>query len=330
MDQSVAQASAVAFSHCVVCDANAAAVLFRGSLSRHQLLILRCRSCEHVYLNGWGGTFDEDMYGYYSARVDLSRDYVYDPLNTKRHVELLDSLSTKVAGRRLLDVGCGEGQFVASASEAGWDSLGIDLASGAVQVAQKFGVNCRSEDFFAQSLSDERFDLISMFEFIEHVPHPTRFLKRARELLVPGGLLYLTTPNFASAARRIMKGAWPVFHPEHFSYFTPVQLSELVRDAGLEVVLVETRNLDPQAVLHIIKNSGRFAAPSPNVTQESHATPAGSDAVLEKFRASTGQRARRLVEGSAVLRATKRALNRAISMTDFGDTIVLTARRTTD
>lgn len=321
--------SEAAHSRCIACDASAGTVVFRGGSPWSEgLVLLRCSRCSHVYLDGWATEFVVDLYSYYSLRVGETREQAYNPLNTKRQRELLDWLATRTSGRRLLDVGCGEGQLVCTASEAGWDALGIDLAKGAITIAQSFGVNCVEEDFFAPSLEGERFDVITMTELIEHVPGPGRFLRRARDLLNPGGLLYITTPNFASLARRLMGGAWHPIHPEHLSYFTPGVLRNLAaREAGLELMFAETRNFDPRAGLHLLKAAASKIAPR---NRSSIASNHGADAappagVTEDV--PLHQRVRGLLERSAPLRAAKRAVNAGLSAVSAGDTMFLTFRR---
>jgi SAM-dependent methyltransferase len=321
--------SDAAHSRCIACDATAGSVVLLGASPWSDgLVLLRCSRCSHVYLDGWATEFIGDLYAYYSVRIGKSREHVYDPLNTKRQRELLDWLGTRTSGRRLLDVGCGEGQLVCTASEAGWDALGIDLAKGAITIAQSFGVRCLEEDFFAPSLDGERFDVITMTELIEHVPSPGRFLRRAGDLLNPGGLLYITTPNFASLARRIMGGAWHPIHPEHLSYFTPDVLCDLgAREAGLEVMFAETRNFDPRAGLHFLKTAvSKIAPPSRASVTSSHGSGAAQPAGVTGD-VPLNQRVRGLLERSAPLRATKRAVNAGLSAMSAGDTMFLTFRR---
>jgi SAM-dependent methyltransferase len=326
--ESIVNGSEAECSRCIACDAPAGGVVLRGGSAWSEgLVLLRCSRCGHVYLDGWAAEFKVDLYAYYEARVGGSREQVYNPLNTKRQRELLDWLGTRTRARRLLDVGCGEGQLVSTASEAGWDALGIDLATGAIAVAQSFGVKCLEEDFFAPSLDAERFDVITMTELIEHVPSPARFLRRAHDLLDPGGLLYVTTPNFASLARRIMGGAWHPIHPEHLSYFTFDLLRRLAGEAGLELMFGETRNFDPRAALHLVQGAAstiRPRHPSSSRSIQAVDAPPPAGAMPET---PLPQRMRALLERSAPLRAAKRAVNAALSAASAGDTMFLTFRR---
>jgi 2-polyprenyl-3-methyl-5-hydroxy-6-metoxy-1,4-benzoquinol methylase len=303
-------------SPCIACNAAAASVVLRGATPRSQgCALLRCSQCGHVYLDGWGTAFDRELYAYYARRVGKTREEVYDEMNTRRQRDLLDWLGARTTGRRLLDVGCGQGQFVDTASSAGWRAFGIDLAKDAIAIARSFGVECREEDFFASTLDGERFDVITMTELIEHVPAPGRFLQRARELLGPGGLLYLTTPNFSSLSRRIMGGEWYPVLPEHLSYFTPRVLCELaVKDAGLELVSAETRNFDPNAALYLAKAASRIVRrrrASNGATERRRGPPASSGAPPPE---SAAQRLRRLLERSPALRTAKRAVNAGLSV----------------
>jgi len=88
-----------------------------------------------------------------------------------------------------------------------------------------------------------------MFELIEHTSNPASILIRAKNLLKPGGILYLTTPNFLSLDRVILKNNWDVIHPEHILYFTPATLRKLIRGCtGLRIKNFSTRNISAAAI----------------------------------------------------------------------------------
>lgn len=81
-----------------------------------------------------------------------------------------------------------------------------------------------------------RFDVITMFDVLEHVPSPKTFLAKARRLLVPGGRLVIETPNMAGWLPRVMGKRHPwVRPPEHLTYFTPPTLRLLLEQCGFLV-----------------------------------------------------------------------------------------------
>ncbi len=188
--------------------------------------------------------FVDAMYDYYRKYEGAPREEMFNRNTTISQRLVLRSMGALVSGRRMLDVGCGAGQFVDTARSEGWDATGIDLSEAAIRVAKRLGVPCEREDFFAASLDDKRFDLIVMSEFIEHVSDAGRFFARAEQLLAPGGVVYLTTPNFDSISRHLLREELTWIHPEHVLYFDPRSIARVVRDScSLEVLRIETKNL---------------------------------------------------------------------------------------
>ena len=190
--------------------------------------LAKCLSCGITYSADWSEKFDQQLYDYYADRIALDPELFSNLATEKSLSKLLDQLSSLVSGRRLLDVGCGEGQVVKAALEAGWDAFGIDLSKSAIEICKsKFSLPCESIDMFSDQLSGP-FDIVIMSEFIEHVPRPSRFFQRARQLLCPGGYLYITTPNFNSFPRRAFGAEWRAICSEHISYFSPRTLREVL------------------------------------------------------------------------------------------------------
>jgi 2-polyprenyl-3-methyl-5-hydroxy-6-metoxy-1,4-benzoquinol methylase len=152
-----------------------------------------------------------------------------------------------------------------------------------------------------------------MFELIEHVPSPRAFLERAAQVLVPGGVLFMSTPNFACLDRRLLGGSWTTIHAEHLSYFTPKTLRRLLRDVGtFDDVAISTRNASPGAVRHAAMRILR--------------RPAAKTTHAEPLYAQTALRAK--VEGSRVLRSAKAGANVLLNALDLGADMFIRCRRT--
>ena len=98
---------------------------------------------------------------------------------------------------RLLDVGSGTGIFVFLAQrDFGWRGRGIDICdTSASKAAHEFDVSVDTGDFETFGYSPGEFDAITMLDVLEHTLDPTAFIRRARDLLKPGGVLYIAVPN---------------------------------------------------------------------------------------------------------------------------------------
>lgn len=279
---------------------------------KRDLQLRRCKSCGFVYLASWRESLAraDELYDYYSHIRESDLPRRHSPENRARHLQFLEELEAHVGGRRLLDVGCGDGQFLQSAGEAGWEAFGIDLSQDAVGLCRNLGLDAAEIDFHSSALDSRRFDVIVMSELIEHVPSPAGFLARAAELLDEGGVLYLTTPNFGSLARRILKENWSVMHPEHIGYFERSTLRRMACDqAGLREIRIEANNITPSAFVAWLH--GRRAPNTLEVTE-----------VHREMRSNLDQRLRRTVLSHPLLNASKELINRAVSRAGVGDTLV--------
>lgn len=282
-----------------------------------------CCECGLAQIRGWNLEFVDNLYDYYSGWSNQEVEQAYNEVNAARYRAVLAEFSKKVLGRRLLDVGCGVGHFVQTANESGWQAEGIDLAEGAIDLAAQRELPCRRQDFFSSSLDDLQFDVITMWEFIEHVPSPGRFIARAEELLSPGGIIYLTTPNVHSVTRRLSSQHWPVFHPEHLSYFSPESLARVVSDA-CELTIFELRSANV-SFSPVVRHLG-------DALSRVRKSDAQGDQTIKKrkkdtTRLSPEQRLRRVIAKSAMLSIAQRTVNRVLSAAHAGDTLVMTLHR---
>jgi 2-polyprenyl-3-methyl-5-hydroxy-6-metoxy-1,4-benzoquinol methylase len=183
------------------------------------------------------------------------------------------------------------------------------LSETAIRLCRKRGLSASKTDFFDLSLDTQRFDVIIMSELIEHVPSPARFLTRAEQLLEEEGVLYLTTPNFGSLARRMLGETWSVIHPEHIGYFERTTLRKMAsEETGLREIKIEANNITPSTFVAWLRRRG---AQSSGAVVTAH----------RKARRNVDQELRRAVHQSRLLGASKTALNHAVSRAGLGDTL---------
>jgi 2-polyprenyl-3-methyl-5-hydroxy-6-metoxy-1,4-benzoquinol methylase len=160
-----------------------------------------------------------------------------DPLQDLRVRELASNVP--LAGARVLDVGCGTGQLLWLLSSLGAEVTGLDVdPAAAAFVAGELGLSC-IEGTIAAVEGAERFDLIVLQDLLEHVLEPREVLERAAELLRPGGVLYLWTPNATNAGR----DAAPIAFRgdfEHLQFLSARTVALLADELGLELLHLES------------------------------------------------------------------------------------------
>lgn len=140
-------------------------------------------------------------------------------------------------GMRLLDVGCGNGEFLVRARAKGWDVVGVDPDPKAVEVACSKDLDVRQGGVEALDSGQERFDGITLSHVIEHVYEPLTVLRICHTLLKPGGWIWLETPNLDSLGRQRYQANWRGLEPpRHLVLFTRASLTQTLRQAGFQAI----------------------------------------------------------------------------------------------
>jgi 2-polyprenyl-3-methyl-5-hydroxy-6-metoxy-1,4-benzoquinol methylase len=147
------------------------------------------------------------------------------------------------AGERLLDVGCGNGQFVAEAAAAGWRASGIDVDATAVAAGRAAGLDLAVETVQERAAREPgAFDAVTLSHVIEHVADPVGFLRATLALLRPGGHAWIATPNLGSLGHRRYGADWMHLDPpRHLVLFDHAALRRALTAAGF----AEIRALRP-------------------------------------------------------------------------------------
>ncbi len=144
-------------------------------------------------------------------------------------------LAKPTPGATLLDVGCGNGEFLELARGVGWNVHGIDFDREAVKAARLRGLAVDEGGIETLGHISDKYDVITLSHVIEHVHQPLSLLKSCHRLLKPGGLLWLETPNIESTGHKIYGPHWRGLEPpRHLMLFTWEGMRELLFKAGLE------------------------------------------------------------------------------------------------
>jgi glycosyltransferase involved in cell wall biosynthesis/SAM-dependent methyltransferase len=145
------------------------------------------------------------------------------------------------ANGRLLEIGCGDGDFLALAEADGWNVTGIEYAPAACERARsrlKAG-EVYSGELQGASLPADRFDICVVSDVIEHVRSPREFLREIHRVLKPRGILFIATPSIDSWSARLLKQDWMEFKAEHLTYFDRQTLQTALFKAGFQDVVVQ-------------------------------------------------------------------------------------------
>lgn len=139
----------------------------------------------------------------------------------------------KPGHNKLLDAGCGNGEFLVRARWQGWDVQGIDLDESALIHAREAGLPVTQGAIELGKFAPDSFDAITSHQVIEHMHSPLTFLHALYTWLKPGGRIWLGTPNAASALHQEFGPDWYDLHPpQHLVIFSPHSLLTAMSEAG--------------------------------------------------------------------------------------------------
>lgn len=191
---------------------------------------------------------------------DIYKDYLKDFEYDEEYLEMRrkgasllknrfykESKLLSVAGKEklhLLDVGCGLGFFLKELDDV-FDTCGIEISSFQVGFArQKLGLNIFHGTLLEAKFPAEYFDVVTMWEVIEHLHNPLEYIKEIHRILKPGGILALSTPNFKGLTSLITKDKWHLCDPEeHLYYFSPKSIKNILQGNGFQITNIFSDNI---------------------------------------------------------------------------------------
>jgi SAM-dependent methyltransferase len=266
--------------------------------------LVRCLQCGLVF--EWRLPADQelaDLYGHYS----YNRLKPCLPATQASYRQVLQTLAPWRGQGRLLDLGCGQGDFLVEAAAAHWRPTGMEFSQAAIALCRQRGLEVAQGASAATALAGRRFDVVTAFEVLEHLRTPGDLLRDAASLLESGGLMYLTTPNFNALLRHLERDRFAmVSYPEHLCFFTPASLGRLAARHGFRVAALRTTGLDPWRLKQGLM-------PAPPRQAEDCGSPSSAADPRSVLRAAVYTRRR-----MALLKA---AVNAMVNAVGAGDTI---------
>lgn len=208
--------------------------------------LVECQSCGLLYQNPRPTM--EAIGAYYPPEYD---PFVPPPWSNPNRLQQLSHLyglkkrwglieryaPRRTGRRRALDVGCATGVFLAAGSDA-WQKVGVELTEEAAQVARtQFGLRVHTGTLEQAPLDGEQFDVITMWDVLEHLHDPQASLRQVRSLLRPDGIFVARVPSLSAWDAQLLGRYWAgLDQPRHMFVPDEAQLTRMLEQAGFRVV----------------------------------------------------------------------------------------------
>lgn len=234
---------------CKVCGSSQRKRLY--SISGFQ--VIRCLNCGLIYRYPQPG--EEELAQLYNKNYFLSEDPLRwgyrNYVKMKKFIIKTFEYKLKIIERykkrgRILDIGCATGFFLEIAKKKGWETHGVELSDYAASYGrEKMGLDIKTGDLKKAGYKKRYFDVVTMWDILEHTLHPLEELKEINRVLKRNGLVFITVSDIESFIAKIMGRRWFGFTKirEHLYFFSPRTLKMIVEKAGFDVLKIQRSGL---------------------------------------------------------------------------------------
>jgi 2-polyprenyl-3-methyl-5-hydroxy-6-metoxy-1,4-benzoquinol methylase len=237
---------------CKLCGADDLRLFYTQGQAR-QFHFYRCPRCRLVTYDASAGVSQEK---YILRRIDPRAPTRQNRGHRQTYAFIKRHLTRTGAGRRMLDLGCGDGTVLWLARQDGWEVKGIELFPEHTRlVRETLGLDVETSDITSYEGKNDSWDCVVLTHVLEHLPDPVGALKKIARLLKPGGAAVLEFPNidaFDAKLRRLLdrlhvhrRRYAAGYVPGHVQEFCRASFAYAARAAGLDVVVWETYAVNP-------------------------------------------------------------------------------------
>lgn len=227
---------------CNLCDSAGAKLLF----IKDNYIFLKCKKCGLIYICLSNQNLSKEEYDLNYLRKYKKR-YLYENLGElktklnswKSKIKKIDLIKDR---GKLLDVGCATGFFLKAAKDDAWDVKGVEISAEMSKLAMdNFELDVVTGTLESARFPSNYFDVVTLWDLIEHVPDPTSTMLEVNRILKKNGLTVIRTINFKSLNQYIFKNKWRYYlPPEHLYYFSPKLLMLLLRKTHFDILRMNT------------------------------------------------------------------------------------------
>lgn len=204
-------------------------------------ILIRCRNCHFICLDNTKLLKDEvEKLNLFKYESNESKSFYFSKRNelTKRAVKYADILKIYKIQGRLLDVGCSYGIYSKIFKIYGYNITGIEISKDAVKYSsEKLKLNVVNGDFESYNFHNKSYDIITMFDVIEHFEDPYKVIKKIRFLLNKNGIVIIQTPNIDSLIYKLTNTSWFWLIPgQHISFFSFSRLIKFLEENKFNIL----------------------------------------------------------------------------------------------
>jgi 2-polyprenyl-3-methyl-5-hydroxy-6-metoxy-1,4-benzoquinol methylase len=220
-----------------------------GLFVKEGFVHVRCNRCGLVYVSP---RLKDHLAGQVFSGTAEMGDESLSGSQVKRILSEVKRLEKYRTTNQILEIGAGKGWFLEQAKNMGWETWAVEVNAKAIDRLEDIGLkhvlNQSAELFEAP---DGHFDVVRMWDVIEHLQSPRKALERACRALRPGGLIRLSTTNFASLSRIINGPEWVYLNgADHIILFEPDTIDRILRHSGFSNIRIKTRSFNLRRKLY--------------------------------------------------------------------------------
>lgn len=249
---------------CIICQQSNTKTVF----TEFGIDILKCKNCGHIFSSYQA---DQDYGDYYGDEIEPSDHFWWNKAHEKMYNDFCNKFIANKSGR-LLDVGCGLGYFVKKISSfPNWQVYGYEISEPAVEFARnKLGLkNIYGGKVEKSNFPKKYFDIIILWDVIEHIPNPHPLLSYLGSILKDDGLLFMHTPNIKvqlpkAKIKKMIKGMRAGVHyleaKDHINNYSVKTIKKVLRNNGfgkiefIHLHPIQSVSGSKNATLKFIKN----------------------------------------------------------------------------
>lgn len=228
---------------CPICHSEESSKYYDVNSEGQLYSVETCHNCSHHYTRFNFEIDPELLYNDEVYQVVDNRDSVYSKIMDREYGNVLEQIGKLYPkGSRLLDFGSGKGVFLNLAQKAGFRCTGVETAEARADFAEKkYGLEIIRTMYTSGPVSNEAYDVITLFHVLEHLPEPKELLRNLiKDNLKQNGMLIMEVPNLSSLQSGIAKDKWMHLDiPRHLSHFSKIRLEEFCNELDLKIVRYE-------------------------------------------------------------------------------------------